>query len=306
VPCGRAEELEALADLVKDHPRCLIMSDEIYEYIWFEDPPVSMASLPGMFERTITINGVSKGFAMTGWRVGYAAAPEPVARAIAKVQGTFTAGGNAFAQAGALAAITGPRDEVDQMRSSYKRRRDLAVAMLKGIKGVERNRPSSDLLCAGRHHRPARPHRRQHAHRNGYRVLPLAAGRVSMWPPCRARPSAHRAASACQLPHVTAISPRAWSASHEPPTHLRDPSENTPPCTNENPPAPGPWRERVRLGLGQGGIRPAFNLPVVQQRPVASCSPASVSKDILHAINGQPPGSRKRQRAFDMCALRTK
>lgn len=134
-------ELEALADLIKDHPRCMIMSDEIYEYIWFEDPPVSMASLPGMFERTITINGVSKGFAMTGWRVGYAAAPEPVAKAIAKVQGTFTAGGNAFAQAGALAAITGPRDEVAQMRSSYKRRRDLAVAMLKGIKGISVSAP---------------------------------------------------------------------------------------------------------------------------------------------------------------------
>jgi aspartate aminotransferase len=136
-----ARELDALANLVKGHPRCMVMSDEIYEYIWFEAPPVSMASLPGMFERTITINGVSKGFAMTGWRVGYAAAPEPVARAIAKVQGTFTAGGNAFAQAGALAAITGPRDEVDQMRSSYKRRRDLAIAMLKGITGVEVSAP---------------------------------------------------------------------------------------------------------------------------------------------------------------------
>jgi aspartate/methionine/tyrosine aminotransferase len=222
VRCGRAQELDALADLVKDHPRCLVMSDEIYEYIWFEAPPVSMASLPGMFERTITINGVSKGFAMTGWRVGYAAAPEPVARAIAKVQGTFTAGGNAFAQAGALAAITGPRDEVDKMRSSYKRRRDLAIAMLKGITGVERNRPSSDLLCAGRHQRPARPHRRQQAHRDRHRVLPLAAGRVSTWPPCRARPSAHRAASACRLPRATATSPRAWNALPAPPTRLPD------------------------------------------------------------------------------------
>jgi aspartate aminotransferase len=130
-------ELEALAALVQSHPRCLVMSDEIYEYIWFEEPPASIASLPGMFDRTITINGMSKGFAMTGWRVGYAAAPEPVAKAIAKVQGTFTAGGNAFAQHGALAAVQGPRDEVEKMRTSYKRRRDLAVAMLKGINGVE-------------------------------------------------------------------------------------------------------------------------------------------------------------------------
>jgi aspartate aminotransferase len=130
-------ELEALAALVQSHPRCLVMSDEIYEYIWFDEPPASIASLPGMFDRTITINGMSKGFAMTGWRVGYAAAPEPVAKAIAKVQGTFTAGGNAFAQHGALAAVQGPRDEVEKMRTSYKRRRDLAVAMLKGINGVE-------------------------------------------------------------------------------------------------------------------------------------------------------------------------
>ena len=130
-------ELEALAGLVQTDPRCLVMSDEIYEYIWFDEPPASLAALPGMFERTITINGMSKGFAMTGWRVGYAATAEPVAKAIAKVQGTFTAGGNAFAQHGALAAVQGPRDEVEQMRVSYKRRRDLAIAMLKGIKGVK-------------------------------------------------------------------------------------------------------------------------------------------------------------------------
>lgn len=137
------EELEGLARLVQPHPRCLVVSDEIYEYIWFDAPPVSMASLPGMYERTITINGVSKGFAMTGWRVGYSAAPAAVAKAMAKIQGTFTAGGNAFAQHGALAAITGPRDEVEKMRVSYKRRRDLAVAMLKGIKGVEIAAPAA-------------------------------------------------------------------------------------------------------------------------------------------------------------------
>ncbi|MEE4237497.1 MAG: pyridoxal phosphate-dependent aminotransferase [Anderseniella sp.] len=136
-----AEELEELARLVQAHPRCLVVADEIYEYIWFDAPPRSIASLPGMYERTITINGLSKGFAMTGWRVGYAAAPAPLARAITKIQGTFTAGGNAFAQHGALAAITGPRDEVEKMRVSYKRRRDLAVAMLKGIEGVNITAP---------------------------------------------------------------------------------------------------------------------------------------------------------------------
>ncbi len=132
-----AAELQALAGLVQSHPRCLVLSDEIYEDIWFEQRPTSIASLPGMFERTITVNGFSKGYAMTGWRVGYSASCEPLARAISKVQGTFTAGGNAFAQQGALAAITGPRDEVDAMRASYHHRRDLIVSLLSDIPGIK-------------------------------------------------------------------------------------------------------------------------------------------------------------------------
>ncbi|MEM7635170.1 MAG: pyridoxal phosphate-dependent aminotransferase [Pseudomonadota bacterium] len=132
-----ADELQALADLVQAHPRCLVLADEIYEDIWFEQRPTSIASLPDMFERTITVNGFSKAYAMTGWRVGYSASCEPLAKAISKVQGTFTAGGNAFAQQGALAAITGPRDEVDAMRASYHRRRDLIVSLLADIPGIK-------------------------------------------------------------------------------------------------------------------------------------------------------------------------
>ncbi|MEO1160355.1 MAG: pyridoxal phosphate-dependent aminotransferase [Pseudomonadota bacterium] len=132
-----ADELRALADLVQSHPRCLVLSDEIYEDIWFEERPVSIASLPSMFERTITVNGFSKAYAMTGWRVGYSASCEPLAKAISKVQGTFTAGGNAFAQQGALAAITGPRDDVDAMRASYHHRRDLIVSLLGDIPGIK-------------------------------------------------------------------------------------------------------------------------------------------------------------------------
>lgn len=132
-----AAELQTLADLVQSHPRCLVLSDEIYEDIWFEERPTSIASLPGMFERTITVNGFSKAYAMTGWRVGYSASCEPLARAISKVQGTFTAGGNAFAQQGALAAITGPRDEVDAMRAFYHHRRDLIVSLLGDIPGIK-------------------------------------------------------------------------------------------------------------------------------------------------------------------------
>lgn len=131
------DQLQALADLVQTHPRCLVLSDEIYEDIWFEERPTSIASLPGMFDRTITVNGFSKAYAMTGWRVGYSASCEPIAKAISKVQGTFTAGGNAFAQQGALAAMTGPRDDVDAMRASYHRRRDLAVSLLSEIADIK-------------------------------------------------------------------------------------------------------------------------------------------------------------------------
>lgn len=130
-------ELQAIANVVRAHPQAMVLADEIYEYITFEEPAVSIGSLPGMKGRTITVNGLSKGFAMTGWRIGYAAAPEPVARAMQKVQGAFTAGANPFAQRGAIAALEGGREEVTAMRDSYRRRRDLAVSLLSAIDGVE-------------------------------------------------------------------------------------------------------------------------------------------------------------------------
>ena len=120
---GRAD-LEVLAETVRRHPRLIVVSDEIYEYIVFDGAPVSFATLPGMKARTVTINGFSKAFAMTGWRLGYGAAPEPVARAMSKVQGTFTAGANAFVQQAGIAALQGGRAEVETMRESYRRRRD--------------------------------------------------------------------------------------------------------------------------------------------------------------------------------------
>ena len=132
----RRDELEAVAKLVRSHPRLFVVSDEIYEYIVFDGTPVSFASLPGMKDRTITINGFSKAFAMTGWRLGYGAAPEPVARAMSKVQGTFTAGANAFVQRAGLAALQGGRAEVEAMRETYRRRRDETVRRLGRMPGV--------------------------------------------------------------------------------------------------------------------------------------------------------------------------
>jgi aspartate aminotransferase len=131
------EELEEIAFVLRGHPRLLVISDEIYEYIEFVGKVPSIGALPGMRDRTITVNGFSKSFAMTGWRLGYAAAPAPLAKAIAKVQGTFTAGANAFVQHAAIAALQGGRDDVVRMKESYLRRRAIAVAGLRRIEGIK-------------------------------------------------------------------------------------------------------------------------------------------------------------------------
>ena len=130
-------ELEALAEVVRKHPRLMVLSDEIYEYILFDGQMVSFGTLPDMAERTITLNGFSKGFAMTGWRLGYAAAALPVAVAMGRMQSIISAGANMFVQKAAVAALKGPRDEVKRMVEIYKRRRDLVLAGLQAIEGVK-------------------------------------------------------------------------------------------------------------------------------------------------------------------------
>jgi aspartate aminotransferase len=134
-------ELEAIAAIVAQHPNLMLLSDEIYEYILFEGTLTSFGSLPGMRDRTITINGFSKGYAMTGWRLGYAAAPLPVAKAMAKVQSTFTAGANAFVQRAAIVALKGGEADAAAMRESYRKRRDLIIGALKAIPGVKIENP---------------------------------------------------------------------------------------------------------------------------------------------------------------------
>ena len=130
------DELEALAAIVRKHPRMMVMADEIYEYIIFDKPHISFGALDGMRERTITINGFSKGFAMTGWRLGFLAAAAPVAKACAKVQGTFTAGANAFVQIAGATALAESRAECEKMTRSYHARRDLIARLLADIPGV--------------------------------------------------------------------------------------------------------------------------------------------------------------------------
>jgi aspartate aminotransferase len=134
-------EMEAIAGIVAQHPHLMLLSDEIYEYILFEGQLTSFGSLPGMRERTITINGFSKGYAMTGWRLGYAAAPLPVAKAMAKVQSTFTAGANAFVQRAAIAALKDGDADATRMRESYRQRRNLIISALKAIPGLKIENP---------------------------------------------------------------------------------------------------------------------------------------------------------------------
>ncbi len=130
-------ELEAIADVVRANPRMLVLADEIYEYILFDGELSSFGTLPGMLERTITLNGFSKGFAMTGWRLGYAAAPLPIAQAMARMQSIISAGANAFVQRAAIAALDGPRDDVITMREAYRHRRDMVIAKLRAIPGLK-------------------------------------------------------------------------------------------------------------------------------------------------------------------------
>jgi len=130
-------EMEAIAGLVRKHPKLMVLADEIYEYILFEGEMVSFGTLPGMAERTITLNGFSKGFAMTGWRLGYAAAALPIAQSMARMQSIISAGANQFVQKAGVAALKGPRDDVKRMVEAYRSRRDLVLEGLRAIPGIK-------------------------------------------------------------------------------------------------------------------------------------------------------------------------
>jgi aspartate aminotransferase len=134
-------ELEAIAAVVLKYPNLLVIADEIYEHINFTGDQTSMASLPGMFDRTITVNGFAKGFAMTGWRVGYIGAPKWIADGSNKVQGQITSANCAISQRGALAAITGDAAPTKKMVEEYRKRRDIVFNLLKEIPGVKANYP---------------------------------------------------------------------------------------------------------------------------------------------------------------------
>jgi aspartate aminotransferase len=130
-------EMEKIARIVEKHEGLFIISDEIYEHIIFSGEHVSMASFDFIYDRVITVNGVSKGYAMTGWRIGYIGAPLWIAKACNKLQGQFTSGVCSIAQRAALAAIQGTDDSRKMMKEAFLRRRDLICGLLKDVKGLK-------------------------------------------------------------------------------------------------------------------------------------------------------------------------
>lgn len=134
-------ELRAIADVVKQHDELYIMSDEIYEHINFVGGHQSMAQFPDIKDRVITINGVSKGFAMTGWRGGILAAPKWIAQACDKMQGQFTSATSSITQKAMHAAMEMPADATHSMRDAFKKRRDLVLNLMKDIPGFKTNVP---------------------------------------------------------------------------------------------------------------------------------------------------------------------
>lgn len=135
------EELTALAKVLEKHPHVYVVSDEIYEHINFSGTFCSIASIPGMFDRTITVNGVAKAFAMTGWRIGYMGAPEFIAKACTKIQGQVTSGANSIAQRATITAVEADPSVLNEMVSAFKNRRDLVVGLVKEIPGFKLNVP---------------------------------------------------------------------------------------------------------------------------------------------------------------------
>lgn len=135
------EETAALADVLRKHDRIVTVSDEIYELINFTDKHASMAAQPGMWERTVTVNGVSKGFAMTGWRLGYIGAPTWIAAACTKIQGQFTSAPSSITQAASAAALEADPSLVSDMVDAFRRRRALMVDGLSKVPGFKVNQP---------------------------------------------------------------------------------------------------------------------------------------------------------------------
>jgi len=134
-------EYRALAAVIEKYPNIYVMSDEIYEHINYGEPVFSFAAIESMYDRTITVNGVAKAFAMTGWRIGYIGAPEWIAKACNKLQGQITSGANSIAQRATIAALDAPVSKIKYMVDEFKNRRDIVLGLLNEIDGIKCNTP---------------------------------------------------------------------------------------------------------------------------------------------------------------------
>ncbi len=135
------EEFRALAKVLEKYPNIYILSDEIYEHINYGTPNFSFAAIENMYDRTVTVNGVAKAFAMTGWRIGYIGAPGWIAKACNKMQGQITSGANCIAQRATITALEAPVSKIQYMVDEFKTRRDLMINLLGKIEGVKTNVP---------------------------------------------------------------------------------------------------------------------------------------------------------------------
>ena len=133
--------MAGLAAVLEKHPQVIVIADEIYEHINYIGRHHSIASVPGMKERTVIVNGVSKAYAMTGWRIGFIAGPEWIVKGVNKLQGQYTSGPCSVSQKAAEAAYTGTQAPVEEMRQAFQRRRDLIVRLAKEVPGWEVNVP---------------------------------------------------------------------------------------------------------------------------------------------------------------------
>ncbi|MCL4130813.1 UNVERIFIED_CONTAM: hypothetical protein GTU68_053048 [Idotea baltica] len=134
-------EYRALAAVLEKHPQIFILSDEIYEHVNYNAKPFSFAAIESMYNRTITVNGLAKGFAMTGWRIGFIGAPEWIAKACTKMQGQITSGTNCIAQRAAITAVLAPIEKIQYMVDEFKTRRDIVIGLLREIDGFKVNVP---------------------------------------------------------------------------------------------------------------------------------------------------------------------
>ncbi len=134
-------ELNKIASVLRKYPEIFVLSDEIYEHINYGVKHVSFASIAGMYERTITVNGIAKAFAMTGWRIGYLGAPEWIAKACTKLQGQVTSGANCIAQKATIKALTESPKKINYMIEEFQERRNMIIKLLSEIKGFKLNNP---------------------------------------------------------------------------------------------------------------------------------------------------------------------